>query len=126
MRLLVDTQAILWWLMDSERLGPQARRKFMSDDLVLSPIVLWEIAIKASLKKLTVDVAEVCAALANENLERLGFTDEDMIRVSTLEQHHRDPFDRMLIAQAMREDIPVLTADGKFELYEVQVIDAQK
>ncbi|MEO1307107.1 MAG: PIN domain-containing protein, partial [Pseudomonadota bacterium] len=73
MRVLVDTQALLWWLTDSPNLGPKARRIFMADEPVVSPVVLWEISIKVSLGKLEADVAEVCEAVSAEGFERIGF-----------------------------------------------------
>ena len=124
MRILVDTQALLWWLMDSERLGPKARRIFLSDEPVISAVVLWEIAIKVSLGKLSADVAEVSRIIAEQGLERLGISDRHMINLQALPFHHRDPFDRMLIAQSDAEDLPLLTSDAKIALYDVATVDS--
>ncbi|MCB1832178.1 MAG: type II toxin-antitoxin system VapC family toxin [Geminicoccaceae bacterium] len=124
MRILVDTQALLWWLIDSERLGPRSRRMIMSETPVISPVVLWEIAIKSGLGKLDADVGEVCAVIAEQGFDRLGLTDQHFRSLTSLEHHHRDPFDRMLIAQARCEDMHILTADGKFELYDVKISNA--
>ncbi|MDE0520931.1 MAG: type II toxin-antitoxin system VapC family toxin [Boseongicola sp.] len=124
MRILVDTQALLWWLMDSERLGPKARRIFLSDEPVISAVVLWEIAIKVSLGKLSADVAEVSRVIAEQGLERLGISDRHMINLQALPFHHRDPFDRMLIAQSDAEDLPLLTSDAKIALYDVATVDS--
>ena len=124
MRILVDTQALLWWLMDSERLGPKARRIFLSDEPVISAVVLWEIAIKASLGKLSADVAEVSRIIAEQGLERLGISDRHMINLQALPFHHRDPFDRMLIAQSDAEGLPLLTSDAKIALYDVATVDS--
>lgn len=125
MRVLVDTQALLWWLTDSERLGSKARRIFMADDPIISPVVLWEIAIKVRLGKLGADVGEVCAAITEEGFERLGFADRHMIGLADLPLHHRDPFDRMLIVQSMAEGVPLLTSDSKIALYGIEVLDSQ-
>ena len=124
MRILVDTQALLWWLMDSERLGPKARRIFTSDEPVVSPVVLWEIAIKASLGKLSADVSEVSRVVAEQGLERLGISDRHMINLQALPFHHRDPFDRMLIAQSEAEAMPLLTSDAKIARYGIAIIDS--
>ena len=124
MRFLIDTQALLWWLVDSDALGPKSRRSIMSDTPVVSPVILWEIAIKSGIGKLGADVAEISAAIAAEGFDRIGLSDANMIEVSTLEHHHRDPFDRMLIAQARCEGIPVMSADRKFALYDVALLDA--
>lgn len=124
MRLLLDTQALLWWLTDAEVLGPKARRHIMSGAPVVSPVVLWEIAIKSGLGKLEADVAAVSAAVAADGFARIGLTDANMIDLASLGHYHRDPFDRMLIAQARCEGIPVLTSDRKFALYDVDMLDA--
>ena len=124
MRILVDTQALLWWLMDSERLGAKARRIFTSEEPVVSPVVLWEIAIKASLGKLSADASEVSRVIAEQGLERLGISDRHMINLQTLPLHHRDPFDRMLIAQCKAEAMPLLTSDAKIACYGIAILDS--
>ena len=124
MRILVDTQALLWWLIDSDRLGPRSRRMIMSETPMISPVVLWEITIKSGLGKLDADVGEVCSVIAEQGFDRLGLTDQHFIGLSSLEHHHRDPFDRMLIAQARCEELPILTADRKFKLYDTRILDA--
>ena len=125
MRVLLDTQALLWWLLDSDQLGPKARRVFMSEEPVVSPVVLWEIAIKVGLGKLEANVLEVCRAVSEEGFERLGFSDRHMIGVAKLELHHRDPFDRMLIVQSQVERIPLLTSDKKMELYGIETLNSR-
>lgn len=124
MRILVDTQALLWWLMDSERLGAKARRIFASDEPVISPVVLWEIAIKASLGRLSADVSEVSRVITEQGLERLGISDRHMINLQALPFHHRDPFDRMLIAQSQAETMPLLTSDAKIAHYSIETLDS--
>lgn len=123
MRVLIDTQALLWWLTDADQLGPKARRLFHSEEPVISPVLLWEIAIKVRLGKLEADVAEVAQAISAAGFSRIGFLDSHMIALATLELHHRDPFDRMLIVQAVAEDIPLLSSDTKVSAYEVDRID---
>jgi PIN domain nuclease of toxin-antitoxin system len=125
-RVLIDTQALLWWLIDSEHLGSKARRIFLSEEPIISPVVIWEIAIKTNLGKLNADVALICTAIAEAGFERIGFADSHMIALSKLDLHHRDPFDRMLIAQASAENVPLLTSDAKMDLYSVQTIDSRK
>lgn len=122
---MLDTQALLWWLMDDAQLGRNARRVIQSETPVISPVVIWEIAIKTGLGKLNADTAEICAAVTEQGFERIGFTDQKMIDVAALPYHHRDPFDRMLIVQAAREAIPVLTSDRTFSDYPVEIIDAR-
>ncbi len=123
MRVLIDTQVLLWWLTDSENLGPKARRMFLSDNPVISPVLLWEIAIKASLGKLTADVGEICEVITAQGFERLGFSDRHMVALQALPFHHRDPFDRMLIVQSDTEQIPLLTSDEKIVAYPIQTLN---
>lgn len=123
MRVLIDTQVLLWWLIDSERLGPKARRVFFSDNPVISPVLLWEIAIKASLGKLTADVGEICEFITAQGFERLGFSDRHMAALQALPFHHRDPFDRMLIVQSDIEQMPLLTSDEKIVAYPIQTLN---
>ena len=125
MRVLIDTQALLWWLTDSENLGPNARRFFMSDEPVVSPVVIWEIAIKVGLGKLKADVEAVCTAVSSEGFERIGFSDRHMINLTHLPFHHRDPFDRMLVVQSQTEQIPLLTSDQKIRLYDAEILDSR-
>ena len=126
MRVLVDTQALLWWLVDSDRLGTRARRIFMSETPVISPVVLWEIAIKTSLGKLSADVAEICGVVTEQGFERLNVSDRHMINLQALPFHHRDPFDRMLIVQSETESLPLLTSDAKIALYGIETFDSTK
>lgn len=125
MRVLIDTQALLWWLIDSDQLGEKSRRIFLSEEPIISPVVIWEIAIKANLGKLQADVSQVCLAVAEAGFERIGFADSHMIALSRLDLHHRDPFDRMLVAQSISEDVPVLTSDSKISLYGVKAMDSR-
>ncbi len=122
MRILVDAQALLWWLMDSERLGANSRRIFISDEPVVSPTALREIAIRASLGKLSADVSEASRVISEQGLERLGISDRHMINLQALPFHHRGPFDRMLVAQGKAEPMPVLTSDAIFARYGVAIL----
>ena len=97
----------------------------MSEEPIVSPVVLWEIAIKVRLGKLDADVAEVCAAISEEGFERLGFSDRHMIGLAKLDLHHRDPFDRMLIVQSQTENVPLLTSDDKMKMYKIKVLDSR-
>ncbi|MEL6467523.1 MAG: type II toxin-antitoxin system VapC family toxin [Pseudomonadota bacterium] len=125
MRVLIDTQALLWWLIDSDQLGEKARRIFLSEEPIISPVIIWEVAIKANLGKLDADVSKVCQAVAEAGFEKIGFADSHMIALSRLDHHHRDPFDRMLVAQSISEDVPVLTSDSKISLYGVEAMDSR-
>src|SRR5881394_2126457 len=126
MRLLLDTQVWLWMVVAPERLSPAARRLVVSEDteLVLSAVSSWEIAIKHALGKLQLPgkpEALVPEWTARTGVTQLAVLHRHALHVASLPLHHRDPFDRLLIAQAQVEDVAVLTADAQFERYEVSV-----
>lgn len=129
MRLLLDTNAFLWLTAQPTRLS-QAARGLLADpgnDVLLSIVSPWEIAIKARLGKLDVPlpVAEYARArVARHSLQWLPITLDHVSRVAELPLHHRDPFDRLLIAQAQIERLPILTSDPRIALYAVEVIPA--
>lgn len=124
MRVLLDTHVVLWWLADeTERFSDQAW-KVLDDpsvDAVVSAATVWEIAIKRCLGKLDAP-GDVVAQLNNSPVELLPITARHADEVSRLPDHHRDPFDRLLIAQARVERLSVATADAAFELYAVDVV----
>ena len=126
MRFLLDTQALLWWLADDPRLGPEARRLIANQTPMVSPAALWEIAIKAALGKLAADTGAVAREVTAQGMERLAILDSHLAHVQSLPMHHRDPFDRMLVAQAMVEGVPLMTADAAISQYECEVIDASR
>lgn len=121
-RLVVDTHALLWWLADDAALSEPARASIAdpANVPVVSVASLWEIAIKQSLGKLDApaDLPEIIVA---EGFTLLPVGAQHAWRVRELPFHHRDPFDRLLIAQAMTERVPILTADASFAVYEVDV-----
>ena len=129
MRVLLDTHVFLWWVNDSPRLGREARAVISNIDnqLLLSAASGWEIAIKAGLGKL--EVADDISSFIFEQM-RLNAVDElpvlitHTLHAASLPNLHRDPFDRMLIAQAQLEKLPILTGDEKFGAYSVEVIEA--
>lgn len=128
MRILIDTQAWLWMLAAPERLRP-ATRALLEDpshELLLSAASIWEMAIKSGLGKLTLPGDP--EAVVPDMMERSGVTPlpvhaSHALRVASLPPHHRDPFDRLLVAQAQLEGVPVLTADRAFLAYDVEVLD---
>jgi PIN domain nuclease of toxin-antitoxin system len=122
MAVLLDTHAFLWWVTDDRRLTKRAKRAIGATTCLLSVASCWEMAIKASLGKLTVPGA--VDRFVQEQLEVNGFnllpiTLEHTGRVAALPFHHRDPFDRLLAAQALTEDLPVVSADPVFRRYGV-------
>lgn len=120
--MLVDTPALLWWLSDDDALSPAARSVIA--DPVNEPLVsaasVWEIAIKRALGKLTApeDLPEL---VIGEGFSWLPITPSHAWKVRELPAHHRDPFDRVLIAQAITEQLPIVTADTRFNNYGVEV-----
>ena len=126
MRHLLDTQALLWWAADDPRLGQGAGELIAEGTPVVSSVLLWEIAIKVNIGKLTADVREIAAFVADQSMERLTIADGHIFRAQDLPLHHRDPFDRLLIAQALEEDLPVLTADAKLSAYGATTLDAMQ
>lgn len=127
MRALLDTNAFLWFISGSERLSKTARNTIADtdNDLVLSIASLWEIAIKTSLGKLHLAIS--FDRLIHDQIEQnaidiLPIHVDHLTKIITLEFHHRDPFDRLIIAQGMAENIPVITSDAQFNNYPVDVI----
>ena len=130
MRLLLDTHCWLWLKEDPARLPSPLRRRIVRDpsNLVLSSVVVLEVAIKMSLGKLR--LARGPAALVSELLEDgvrpLSASIEHMLTLATLPPLHRDPFDRMLVAQAVTEKLTLVSADPQVLAYGVTSLDARK
>lgn len=126
MRYLADTHALLWYALEPERLSPTARQ--VMDDgtlpVLFSTASIWEMAIKISLKKLRLDasLSEFVRALFQNGFELLPIQISHTARVAELEWNHRDPFDRLLIAQALDEDLAIITGDKAFEDYPVGTV----
>jgi PIN domain nuclease of toxin-antitoxin system len=122
-RLLVDTRALLWWLIDDPALSPTAREALAdpANEPFVSAASAWEIAIKRSLGKLRVPdgLPEI---LAERGFRSLPVSAEHAWAARELPLHHRDPFDRMLIIQAMAEGAGLVTADAAFARYDVTVV----
>jgi PIN domain nuclease of toxin-antitoxin system len=125
MNLLPDTHALLWWLDDNPSLSGEARAAIADggNPVFVSAVVIWEIRIKQGLGKLRLppDFRQV---LDSQPFENLPITAEHAHRVAELPAHHRDPFDRMLVAQAMTEKLTIVTRDPDIARYRVRVITA--
>lgn len=118
MRILLDTNIVLWAMSGSRKLPKAALREIENADAVfVSAASIWEIAIKSALGKLTVDINELIAALARAGLESLPITWRHAQLVQTLPPHHRDPFDRILVAQAIGEPLRLVTHDVQLAKY---------
>jgi PIN domain nuclease of toxin-antitoxin system len=125
-KLLLDTHAFLWFASGDRRLSRKARAAMEADDaeLYLSAATVWEMAIKASLGRLTL-ATSVDAYLAEKVAEGYRMTPVTWAQAAAVQQlpfHHRDPFDRLLAAQARTERYPIVTRDRVFRKYGVDVI----
>jgi PIN domain nuclease of toxin-antitoxin system len=125
MRLLLDTHAFLWWLDGDRRLSLKSRRLIADETnvVLVSAASAWEITTKARLGKLpgAQDVAaDVVGCLANQGFVPLDITVIHAQRAGALAGEHRDPFDRMLIAQAQLEDVSIVSDDHVFDDYSVR------
>ena len=126
-RLLLDTHVLIWWLADDPSLGPRARSLIADErnEVYVSAATAWEISIKRALGKL--DMAEdLGPILEEEGFEALPITFFHGEQAGRLPPHHRDPFDRVLIAQAQAEGLELVTNDGAFAAYGVRTIDATR
>lgn len=120
MRILLDTHFLLWWLDDNKELGDKAREIISKPEnlIFFSAASLWELRIKQALGKLELP-ANFSHVLTDEPFEALAVTVKHTDALSKLPLHHRDPFDRMLIAQAGCENLTLLTRDHIVPLYGV-------
>ena len=124
MKLLLDTHALLWWLDDDDRLGPPARALIEdpANDVLISVASLWEIVVKVRLGKLEADIAEVAAAVEQDGFALLDLGVAHLVALAALPARHRDPFDHLLIAQAVAEDATFLPDDRHVPDYPVRLV----
>ncbi len=117
MRVLLDTHLLLWALGSPLKLSADTRKLVDTSEVYVSAASIWEISIKAALGKLKADAAEILAAVQPAGLSLLPITGEHAARVARLPTHHKDPFDRILLAQAVTEPMILLTNDKALERY---------
>jgi PIN domain nuclease of toxin-antitoxin system len=124
MKLLLDTHTFLWFIDDSPQLSVHAKSLLESDnDLLLSVASLWEIAIKYNLDKLKLPTPYevfIPQQLTTNDIEILPISFPHLAAVSVLPRHHRDPFDRMIIAQAQVERVAIVSVDPLFDTYPIR------
>ncbi|MCP3934141.1 MAG: type II toxin-antitoxin system VapC family toxin [Actinomycetia bacterium] len=126
MRILLDSHVALWWLEDNDSLGVKCREMIEhADEAFYSAVTPWELGVKRALGKLTMPDG-LAQALASSGFVALDISVDHAELAPALPLHHRDPFDRMLIAQAQLEALTLVSADGSFEAYEVEVVDARR
>jgi PIN domain nuclease of toxin-antitoxin system len=124
LKLLIDSNALIWALADPDELSIDARQALQEpNDRFVSIASLWQIAIKVSLGKLSLP-REVTAAVELIAAEPLSITPRHIRRVQSLPFHHRDPFDRMMIAQALEDGLTIVTRDRHIKAYGVPVLTA--
>ena len=124
MRLLLDTHVLLWWLGDDPKLSVSVRSAIAAEEaeIYLSVVSLWEIAIKRFQGKLEVEGIE--EAITKGSLKELPICAAHAWAAGGLPPHHRDPFDRMLVAQAQLEGLTIVSRDPRINRYDVQVLAA--
>jgi PIN domain nuclease of toxin-antitoxin system len=121
-RLLLDTHVFLWWRSEPSRLADEVRSRIATADIVfVSSVSAWEAAIKASLGRLELPDTIEAGVLAS-GFEKLLITFSHAERAGGLPPHHRDPFDRMLVAQAQAEDLTLVTHDRLLKPYDVEIL----
>jgi PIN domain nuclease of toxin-antitoxin system len=121
--LILDTHALIWALEDSPRLSPEARRAIEDTGNVVlaSAASAWEISIKKALGRLQAP-DDLANAIDDAGFLKRVITFDDVDRVARLPAHHRDPFDRMLVAQALEEGAPIMSCDPLIARYQVQIV----
>ena len=130
MIILLDTHCWLWMLTEPEQLSEDVHRLVVNrqNELLISAASSWEIAIKYSLGKLPLPeppTSYIPSRIKQSGVGSLSITHTHALRAGELPAHHRDPFDRLLVAQAQTESIPLLTADRKLEPYDIEIIWAR-
>ncbi|HEV2402709.1 MAG TPA: type II toxin-antitoxin system VapC family toxin [Candidatus Saccharimonadales bacterium] len=123
--ILLDTNVLLWFFAGNERLSVETRSAIADDpgNYIVSTISFWEIAIKRQIGKLTANL-DVPQAIRNAGFMTLDITTAHICTYESLPLLHRDPFDRMLIAQSKTERLPLLTGDLKLKEYDVRIVSA--
>jgi PIN domain nuclease of toxin-antitoxin system len=125
MRVLADTHAFLWFVFDDSRLSAAADESFNTDAIAVSKASLWEIAIKASLRKINLGRSYqefVDLFVLQPNIAILDIEISHLVANALLPKKHKDPVDRLLAAQAISENVPVITSDPSFKAYGVKTI----
>ena len=124
--MLLDTHTLLWWLSDDPKLSRRAAREIKSSgEVLVSAATGWEIATKYRVGKLRLKSwvpGDLPSILERANIEVLGVSMPHAVQAGMLPEHHRDPFDRLLVAQSLMEGIPIVTGDPAFNSYGVEVI----
>lgn len=125
MRLLLDTHALLWFMAEPQSLLPDAREAIVhAETVAVSAASLWEISTKINRRRLRVPSEDVPGEMGEWGFDALAITSEHAWAAGALPFHHRDPFDRMLVAQAQLEGMTIVTRDPAIARYQVAVLAA--
>ncbi|MBC6476270.1 MAG: type II toxin-antitoxin system VapC family toxin [Hormoscilla sp. GM102CHS1] len=126
MKVLLDTNAFIWWDSQPQQLSNEIVEFLLQPDTVkfVSVVSLWEIQIKSQLGKLTLNqpLEKIYNSQSQNGISFLAVNPSHVLRLGVLPLHHKDPFDRLLIAQAMTEELTILTRDKIFNLYGVPLL----
>ncbi len=124
MRILLDTQILIWQFAGDPRLTPRYQNVLLQTDTikVASDVSIWEVAIKIRTGRLALALDEFDAAIDACGYARLSIERRHLERLLALPEIHKDPFDHLLIAQAQCENLSILTADAKFRAYPVELV----
>lgn len=125
MNVLLDTHTLLWALTDKSKLSERVQKLLPEADTWFSVASLWEVLIKARIGKIRLPQPTgpfVISKLQLNGVRILQITRDHVLRIESLPDHHRDPFDRMLIAQSLEEKLPLVTADRVFARYPLELI----
>lgn len=118
MRVLLDTHLVYWWFYQTAKVPPLALKTIKhADEIFVSSASIWEIAIKVRLGKLSADPVKLVDQIGGTDFQELPVFHRHALQVATLPMHHSDPFDRLLIAQAMSEPLRLLTVDTQLKPY---------
>lgn len=124
MRLLLDTNALIWWLTDNPKLGPKARHLIASpqNEIATSIVSLWEISIKWRVGKMDRRGTDFGILLEQQDIELLQITQDHLAALEVLPFHHGDPYDHLILAQAKVEGARIITSDRQMSAYDIPCI----
>lgn len=124
MKYLIDTQILIWSFSQKDKLSNKSKEILLNNEnqLFVSIASFWEIAIKLSLEKIKLpfELSQLVEETLSNNIDILGIEISHILKVATLPFHHRDPFDRIIISQALIENYTVISSDEKFSHYEIE------
>ena len=126
MKYLIDTQILIWSIIDTNKLSKKVLQilKNPANEIDISAVSIWEIAIKTSIKKLILpfEIKNIDREIRRMNISILDINSLHLIKVADLPFHHKDPFDRLIISQAIIENISVISSDNNFKNYDIDLI----